>query len=174
MNNLFYSKTEQLYYFNDCGKECDNCNTIVEDIIFIRAVWDKLGSGISYFCFNCRGKSYSLATVINNISAVVCDDLPTDSVPVILSKPIITNTTNMSTCDIANINISSEQTIDKTVYANKENLDDIIIGNKELINTLAVEDNKLLSVDEGLNLLNELAKAKPLIEKDTQDEYLLR
>lgn len=168
ITNLYYDSKEDVFFFNNLETDCDYCKEIIENIIFVKLGWDRLGSDIKHYCFNCRDKNLSYARTTEVIRAIVDDNIENDFIPYSYKKPSLHNATNMSNIDVANINISSEHTTDKTVYANRESLEGATIGSQELINKLEVEDNKILSVDEGLTLLDSLAKATPLLESDNK------
>ena len=164
--NLYYNKNTDLYYFTDVNKECDNCFNIIEDIIYIRVHWDKLGSGIKYFCFNCQNKQPIHATVIENRIAVVTEDIPKDSVPNFFNKPILNNATNLTNFDVALKNLGSETIKDKTVYAGRETWEGTQIGAPDIIAQLEKKDNAINSIEDDFKIFN----AVPLIEQQDKKQ----
>lgn len=165
ITNLYYDNKEDIYYYTDLETDCDYCKETIENIVFIKLGWDRLGSDIKHYCFNCRDKNVSYARITETIRAIVEEDISDEFIPYSYKKPSLQNSTNMSNIDVASLNIANEQTIDKTIFAGRESLEGATIGNQDLILKLDKADNKLLSIDEGLSLLDSLAKAQPLIEQ---------
>lgn len=152
-NKLYYNKKEDVHYYLDDNKECDICGSKIEEAIVIKIYWDKLGSGIRCYCFNCRNKDNILASVVENYVAVITDIVDNDCTPVFISKPVLGDTKNLSTFDISGINSLGGTTVDKTVYANRKDseVDEYLIDySKDKV----LDDNELELFIDGVKSSN--------------------
>lgn len=175
--DLYYNPKEELWYLANLDRDCDNCGKKIVGLALISVYWDKIGSGISYYCLNCKkvAKKCWRATYGEIYQANVSLNVPRNSLPMILSKPSLSDSSNLSTFDIKDI--SSVKTVDNTVYANRSSnrVKEYVIesdkGNFDLLS-----DNKPLS-DRALDKFFSSVKSavpigfddKPLLEDKRED-----
>lgn len=172
MINLYFDKKDNVYYFNDITKACDSCGLIINDSIFIRVFWDKLGSGANYLCMKCSKKKVFPATFTEEYTAIIESDVPSKAIPIVFSKPTLSASRNIMNVDAAAMNLDGEIVIDKTVYANRQEpkVKEYLIEAEEEDIALKL-DNKPLSDTELDNFFTTIKSSVPMIESN--DKRLL-
>lgn len=139
-------KDKVYYFFNSNNVNCTNCNNELVGVVFIKVVWDKLGSGVQYFCNKCTSyyKKDVKATFVERFGAIITDNINRNYEFVLLSKPVLKPVSDVSVFDTEGIEF--DKVVDKTVYSNRPSLpvkeyliDD---GKDKVLNDLAL--NKFL------------------------------
>lgn len=162
--NLYYNPKEQVYYYYNDDKTCDNCFNPFFDVVLVKVVWDKFGSGVQYFCKNCRNnfQENTKATYIERFVGVLTNNISRNCEIVLLSKPVLKPVSDVSVFDTNSI--QSDRVVDKTVYSNRPSLPvkEYVIddGKDKVLNDLAL-DKFLLDVKSSVPAL-EFEKQKQL------------
>jgi hypothetical protein len=175
--NLRYSKSCNTYFFINEYKDCEVCKNNIENSIIILSTYTRKTFNKHYYCLHCAKKIPSTKSMIvtSRIVATITsfDELPKDSIFVLDNKPSLAPMRNMSNFDLALCNLEGEKNVDKTNLALRESFEGSSIGDSSIISKLEKKDSLLLSVDDGMDLLNSLAKATPMIEYKEKDKKLL-
>ena len=120
MINLYFDPKDKIYYYNDINMPCDLCGDIIDGTIIIRVFWDRLASGVNYFCHNCRIalKKSELADYTETYIAIIDADIPHKCIPIIFKKPNLQCARNLMVFDVTD-NLDGEKVVDKTVYSGR-------------------------------------------------------
>jgi len=120
MINLYFDPKDKIYYYKDLNKACDNCNNYIDGTIIIRVFWDRLASGVNYFCNKCRIalKKSNSADYTETYIAIIDAEIPSKAIPIIFTKPNLQCARNMMVFDVCD-NLDGEKVVDKTVYSGR-------------------------------------------------------
>lgn len=162
---LYLDPKDKVYYFvNSNNVTCNNCNNELVGVVFIKVVWDKLGSGVQYYCSKCSNhyKKDVKATFIERFGAIITNNVNRNYEFVLLSKPVLKPVSDLSVFDTDSI--ESDKVVDKTVYSNRPSLPvkEYVIddGKDKVLNDLAL-DKFLLDVKSSVPII-EYEKQKQL------------
>lgn len=176
--NLYFNPKEQVYYFFDDGsRTCDNCFKPFADFVLVKVVWDRLGSGVQYFCTACKDKFQDnvKATFVERFVGVLTDHISRGCEIVLITKPSLTDSTNIMVFDVDKL--QDGKTMDKTVFANRESWEGSSVGSLEyqdegeLTGLAFIEEQKYINpiTDKELDvLLLEHKNSIPMIEYEKQ------
>lgn len=183
--NLFFDQKESKYYFTNQDKVCEHCKKPIINLILIKRIIDRFGNKELFYCYNCikecrkMNRKYDYEEIT---TALIVDYVPKTAYPIIRKNnaQVETVKSNISVFDIHGIEekFGSHRTIDNTKHAGRFSLEGAKIGDESYIEHNKKLDTPILSVDEGLKLIDEIAK-RPVaiegkeevkrIERDTSD-----
>ena len=179
--NLYYNPKEQVYYYYNDDKTCDNCFKPFVDVVLVKVVWDRLGSGVQYFCKRCKDKfqENNKATYIERFVGVLTNNISRNCEIVLISKPTLTDSTNVLIFDIDKL--QDGKTVDKTNLANRESWEGSSVGSLdyqdegELTGLAFIEEQKYINPindDELDKLLLSHKNSIPVIEYEKKQKLL--
>jgi hypothetical protein len=171
---LYFEPKENVYYFiNSNNVTCTNCSSELFDVVFIKVVWDKLGSGVQYYCNKCVDvyQSDVKATFVERFGAMIVESVSRRCEFVLLSKPILKPLSDLSVFD--SDSFDSDKVVDNTRFANRESwggssvgslsyLKDDVVGLDDLQSGKSV---KLLDNNSLNSLLLSYKNSVPVIEE---------
>jgi hypothetical protein len=172
VGRLFFDDIKKQYFF--IGPVCcDSCSTEIDSILFIHAKKNFLRSPeeINFFCMYCINKAKE-GVFSQRMQAIVIYEEIQGLIPILRIPFGVGDNAKFSSAFDA-VKAESEKTIDNTRYAFRyESIGGAQIGKNptEVIEQL----DRNMGTEEGLNFLNNLATATPLIEEKKDAKPIIK
>lgn len=172
--NLFFSKSKEVYYWTG-SDECMRCQNRCK--IYALLLWDYWQHNFleRIFCLDCSDQILKAGGKYKEFKQVVIsyqEILPADAEGVWPERPSLTTSKGMSVFDVATMPVEGVKTIDRTSLLARQSIWDAQIGQD--MKAYLEEKDKPLQFEEGLAVLEDLKRAKPIdnkiqIEEQTQE-----
>lgn len=150
-------------YFSDEKRKCSACNNDLEKVMFMVITWGKKRSHTTTFCNRCYKARRPVRETTEHNMVLLPDIMPDDVIPIFFKVPTMCNVKGLDVYKAADIQIGREEVIDKTNHChNKDFMKDpdyVEFDKKRMLK----EKDTPLKEDEGLNLLDEISKSKPIL-----------
>ena len=167
-DQLFFSKKNSIYYFVNDNKSCDKCNNLISGTIIIKRFFSKKAYIKKFYCINCIKKVKE--NIINNYNdvmiATITKNIPKDAVMVLDTKPQIT-ARSLDEIDVFSAcykEIDGVKLNDKTKWSGRDK--GISINKQdEVMKLIEQQDREIDMLNEGFEIIEKIAKAKPIIDE---------
>ena len=150
-DNVFYSQKENKYYIN-LEKSCKFCKNPIEHFGIYVKHFHKGWCETYFSCPNCNKKVKSIGKVNEFTPVIYIDDLPRDSKPIIVTPPVLANTSDLDVWSARQL--KADKTVDRTKYADRTDWEGATIG------IMPEKVKEIKSNEDGLKLLEDLKNSK--------------
>ena len=158
---LFWSEMNK-QYFSDDKFICSQCNYDLKKLMFMVITWAKKRSHTKTYCKKCYGSLRPVRETTEHNMVLLPDSLPIDAIAIFFKVPGFSNINGLDLFRAADMDIRSEETLDKTNQCHNPNfMKDPQF--KPYDKSLHLEKDELLSIEGACIHLDIIAKSKPLL-----------